>query len=142
MEKRIKEIRLALELSVDELSLRTLVPAASIYAYEKGSRKISLEYVQSLLINCAANPIWIMTGQGNMFLDDTYNALNTFAPESLRETLAHAILTANTNNNLDELEQVVIKYDVMANIRTKFVNFNVEQPLWQFLLKGDIEKNC
>lgn len=141
MEKRIKDLRLSLQLSVDELSLRTLTPAASIYAYEKGSRKVSLEYVQSLLINCAANPIWILSGKGDMFIDEMYDALNHIASTSLRETLANAILTANANNNLDELEQVVTKYDVMARIRTKFVNFNAEQSFWQVLLKGDVEKN-
>ena len=65
---RLRKIRKEKKLTIQEFSTLIDVPENTISNYERAVRKPSVEYIQILIDKLDANPRWILTGQGEMFL--------------------------------------------------------------------------
>ncbi len=136
MHNKIKEVRNSLGLSVDEFAKKCDVPASTIYAYEKNKRKVSAEYINSLLNTFDVNPIWLFTSQGDMFIDSTYKLLNYSLNATQKNTLASAIETAQAYQKIDELFYQLEEFNIFTKIQTKFRDINAEQSFWKQMISG------
>lgn len=129
-----------LNLSVGAYSNACEIPMSTIYSYEKGSRKISTEYVQKLVEIFHVNPIWLFTGKGDMFIDETFQTLNYTLSDIQKKKISTAIKTALTYQNLDVLINSLDQFSVYTKIQQKFKNVTSEQNFWEKVLKGNRKK--
>jgi len=66
---RVQQLREYYGLSKKDFSLETGMNLSSIYRIEGGKTKISKAFLNILKIRFAANPNWILTGEGKMLMD-------------------------------------------------------------------------
>lgn len=69
--ERIRKIRQELGLTILELSKKINVSDRTISNYERGERKPSVDYLTLLYEHLNANPVWLISGKGEMFADKT-----------------------------------------------------------------------
>ena len=68
MNNRIKELRIALNLTQEELASAIGLSKSGISALEYGTRKVNDKHIRMLNMTYNVNPEWLRTGKGNMFL--------------------------------------------------------------------------
>ncbi len=68
MNNRIKELRNALGLSQSEFGQKIGLTYVSVSLFESGTREISKRTRLAILREFNVNPVWLDTGEGDMFL--------------------------------------------------------------------------
>ena len=69
MNQRLKELRLALSLSQEELGKRIGITRAAISNLEKGTRNMSEQTIKSICREFNVSIAWLKEGKGDMFTD-------------------------------------------------------------------------
>ncbi len=69
IQERVQQFREYLGLSRKDFSQETGMNLSSIYRIEGGKTKISKAFLNILKIRFAANPDWILTGEGKMLIE-------------------------------------------------------------------------
>ena len=69
MDQRLKELRLALSLSQEELGKRIGITRAAISNLEKGTRNMSEQTIKSICREFNVSIAWLKEGKGDMFTD-------------------------------------------------------------------------
>ena len=69
MDQRLKELRLALSLSQEELGKRIGITRAAISNLEKGTRNMSEQTMKSICREFNVSIAWLKEGIGDMFTD-------------------------------------------------------------------------
>ena len=69
MDQRLKELRLALSLSQEELGKRIGITRAAISNLEKGTRNTSEQTIKSICREFNVSIAWLKEGKGDMFTD-------------------------------------------------------------------------
>lgn len=67
-DKRIKEIRSKLKLSVAKMAEEMKIPSRTFVSYESDGRTPSLEFLAQLCKTFNINANWFLTGEGDMFI--------------------------------------------------------------------------
>lgn len=67
--ERIRKVRQEHGLTILELSKKIGVSDRTISNYERGERKPSVDYLALLYEHLEANPVWLICGKGEMFID-------------------------------------------------------------------------
>lgn len=65
---RLIEVRNAYQVSGYAFAKKLNIPQPSYLRYENGERKPSADLIEKLILVCNVNPLWLFTGQGNMFI--------------------------------------------------------------------------
>ncbi|MFW5782156.1 MAG: helix-turn-helix domain-containing protein [Candidatus Muiribacteriaceae bacterium] len=79
--KRIRELRKELGYTIKEFSNITGIPVKTISNYERGERKVSINYLIILNEKFNASSDWIISGHGDMFLSGKPDILDTGSTE-------------------------------------------------------------
>lgn len=69
MDQRLKELRLALSLSQEELGKRIGITRAAISNLEKGTRNMSEQTIKSICREFNVSIAWLKEGKGDIFTD-------------------------------------------------------------------------
>lgn len=69
MDQRLKELRLALSLSQEELGKRIGITRSAISNLEKGTRNMSEQTIKSICREFNVSIAWLKEGKGDMFTD-------------------------------------------------------------------------
>lgn len=69
MDQRLKELRLSLSLSQEELGKRIGITRAAISNLEKGTRNMSEQTIKSICREFNVSIAWLKEGKGDMFTD-------------------------------------------------------------------------
>lgn len=99
MNKRLKELREFLGLSMDKFGSRIGVTRSAISKMESGASKMSDQSIMSICREFNVNPSWLTEGQGEMFLN---------IPDTLIDEIA-------LEYNLDSDERILVKEFVTLN---------------------------
>lgn len=67
--QRLAHVREYLELSQEKMAGRLGTSLRAYANYERGERAIPIDVVRVLYEKCAVDPVWLLTGEGNMLLD-------------------------------------------------------------------------
>ena len=81
MNNRIKLLRKNLNLSQEEFGTRIGITRASISNIEKGTRNMSEQTVKSIYREFNVSPLWLKTGEGDIFLKFPDTLLDELADE-------------------------------------------------------------
>lgn len=68
MNRRIKELRKALNISQEELAHAMGLSPSGVSNIECGNRKVNDKHIRMLNMTYNVNPDWLRTGEGEMFL--------------------------------------------------------------------------
>ena len=93
MDQRLKELRLALSLSQEELGKRIGITRAAISNLEKGTRNMSEQTIKSICREFNVSIAWLKEGKGDMFTD---------LPETILDQLVEEY-------HLDDFDKELIK---------------------------------
>ncbi len=115
MNARIKELRKALGLTLEQFGKRLGVKKTAISNIENDHRGVTEQMFLSIVREFNVNEQWLRTGEGEMFVTLTRNQVITdFAgdlirePESFKARLIEG-LTKLDENDWEDIERVVLK---------------------------------
>lgn len=94
MNERIKELRLALGLSLEAFGSRIGLGKSSVSKIERGLNSTTDQTVLSICREYGVNEIWLRTGKGAMFSQDRKTVIDRVAEEYKLGTRERAIVTA------------------------------------------------
>ena len=94
MNERIKELRLALGLSLEAFGSRIGLGKSSVSKIERGLNSTTDQTVLSICREYGVNEIWLRTGKGAMFSQDRKTVIDRVAEEYKLDTRERAIVTA------------------------------------------------
>lgn len=77
MQNRFKEFRKTLKLNQEELANKLEIPYQTISKYERGENKPSADVLTKLGEKCNLNIDWLLTGRGEMFINNESNNITT-----------------------------------------------------------------
>lgn len=86
-DKRIKEIRSKLNLSVAKLAEKIQIPARTITGYERAERTPSIEFVAQCCTILNINANWFLTGEGDMFIPPKFEQVQADLALQIRKVL-------------------------------------------------------
>lgn len=113
MNKRVKEIRLTLNLTLKEFGKKLGVTSSSISLIENGNRKVTDQMILAICREFDVNETWLRTGEGNAFISIPQNSLDILAMDY----------------NLNELEYLFLEeYLKLSSVKRKAV-FNFVSDL-------------
>lgn len=69
--QKLNQIRKSLNLSQEEMALKTDTSYRAYTSYERGDRKPSFEFLKKLALNFEVNLNWLIANSGNPFLKDS-----------------------------------------------------------------------
>lgn len=102
MNVRVKELRAALSLTSEAFGARLGVTKAAISKIENGSRSVTDQMVLSICREFNVNEVWLRTGQGEMFQQNSQSIIDRMADEyslSQRErAVIYAFLELSAND--------------------------------------------
>ena len=70
MNERLKSLRLHLGYTQEEMAVKTGISLRSLQNYEGKKREIPSKVLLSLNAHLGVNPLWFLTGEGPMFLEN------------------------------------------------------------------------
>jgi transcriptional regulator with XRE-family HTH domain len=124
--ERIKLLREHFGLTKKQFSQETGMSLTNIYRIEGGDVGLSDRFLRTLTMQYAANPKWILTGEGEMFLtaaDYINQGIELFGDDQMSEGMVkvladpghakfHALLTAGdiVQSDIDEELAVYLQY--------------------------------
>ena len=131
MNDKIKCIRKKFNITAKELSNKIGIPYRTIVNYENSTRKISSDFIESLVIHLGINANWLLTGKGNMLLTDEKKRIeinNGHTINGVGNITGNVIFSENDFDNKQEAKEVVglMKYAPPAfihNIKSKLLEF-------------------
>lgn len=94
MNERIKELRLALGLSLEAFGSRIGLGKSSVSKIERGLNSTTDQTVLSICREYGVNETWLRTGAGAMFSQDRKTVIDRVAEEYKLDTRERAIVTA------------------------------------------------
>ena len=94
MNERIKELRLALGLSLEAFGSRIGLGKSSVSKIERGLNSTTDQTVLSICREYGVNETWLRTGEGAMFSQDRKTVIDRVAEEYKLDTRERAIVTA------------------------------------------------
>ena len=94
MNERIKEVRLALGLSLESFGSRIGLGKSSVSKIERGANSTTDQTVLSICREYGVNEIWLRTGEGAMFSQNRKTVIDRVAEEYKLDTRERAIVTA------------------------------------------------
>jgi len=68
---RLKQIRLFIKYTQKEMAEKIGIPFRTLQNYEANKREISSKAISLMYTHLSINPIWILTGEGEMFYNTT-----------------------------------------------------------------------
>ena len=86
-DKRIKEIRSKLNLSVAKMAEKIQIPARTFVSYESDGRTPSLEFLAQLCKTYNINANWFLTGEGDMFIPPKFEQVQADLAQQIRKVL-------------------------------------------------------
>lgn len=99
---RIKLLRKNLNLSQEDFGARIGITRASISNIEKGTRNMSEQTIKSICREFNINPLWLKTGEGDIFLKLPNTLLDELADEynltEIEKKLVSSFLKLDQNN--------------------------------------------
>lgn len=107
--QRLKQLRLALHLSQENLGTALGITRSGVSSIESGSRKLSEKHIKLLLAAYPnINENWLRTGEGNMFQDNDKSILGELTTKFHLDNLDIKILEAYLK--LPSQQRAVIKH--------------------------------
>lgn len=107
--QRLKQLRLALHLSQENLGTALGITRSGVSSIESGSRKLSEKHIKLLLAAYPnINENWLRTGEGNMFQDNDKSILGELTTKFHLDNLDIKILEAYLK--LSSQQRAVIKH--------------------------------
>lgn len=107
--QRLKQLRLALHLSQENLGTALGITRSGVSSIESGSRKLSEKHIKLLLAAYPnINENWLHTGEGNMFQDNDKSILGELTTKFHLDNLDIKILEAYLK--LPSEQRAVIKH--------------------------------
>ncbi|MFQ6832175.1 helix-turn-helix domain-containing protein [Butyricicoccus pullicaecorum] len=107
--QRLKQLRLALHLSQENLGTALGITRSGVSSIESGSRKLSEKHIKLLLAAYPnINENWLRTGEGNMFQDNDKSILGELTAKFHLDNLDIKILEAYLK--LPSQQRAVIKH--------------------------------
>ena len=85
--ERIKEIRTLLDISRPKLAKKIDIPERTIASYENG-RVPSLEFLAQLYKILNVNPIWFLSGKGEIFIKNIPDNFKEEIKQTVREIIS------------------------------------------------------
>lgn len=67
--QRVAQVREHLELSQEKMARQLGLSLRAYANYERGERAVPVELLRALYEQFSADPVWLLTGDGNMILD-------------------------------------------------------------------------
>ncbi|WP_279159592.1 helix-turn-helix domain-containing protein [Thomasclavelia cocleata] len=102
MNNRIKLLRKNLNLSQEDFGARIGITRASISNIEKGTRNMSEQTIKSICREFNISPLWLKTGEGDIFLKLPNTLLDELADEynltEIEKKLVSSFLKLDQNN--------------------------------------------
>jgi len=110
--KRLRAIREKLNLKQEELASTLNSNQKSISRYEKDLTNINSEIIVKLVNNFKVNSNWLLTGQGEMFLEDS---------KSIKKIIKgnNNIVNVDVNNSFNDKSDEDIEKTVLKDIMNK-----------------------
>ena len=87
--KRLIEIRKTFGESGYAFAKKLNIPQPTYLRYETGERKLSADLIEKLALFCDVNPLWLFTGQGQMFIKPDENTGERQNDTTVKERLSH-----------------------------------------------------
>lgn len=107
--QRLKQLRLALHLSQENLGTALGITRSGVSSIESGSRKLSEKHIKLLLAAYPnINENWLRTGEGNMFQDNDKSILGELTAKFHLDNLDIKILEAYLK--LPSQQRAIIKH--------------------------------
>lgn len=107
--QRLKQLRLALHLSQENLGTALGITRSGVSSIESGSRKLSEKHIKLLLATYPnINENWLRTGEGNMFQDNDKSILGELTTKFHLDNLDIKILESYLK--LPSEQRAVIKH--------------------------------
>ena len=97
MNKRIKELRITLNLTQEELAQAMGLSKSGISNIECGNRKVNDKHIRMLNMTYNVNPEWLRTGKGDMFLPVDNSPLATIQKQYNLSDKASTIIQSFLN---------------------------------------------
>lgn len=94
MNARVKDLRAALSLTSEAFGARLGVTKAAISKIENGSRSVTDQMVLSICREFNVNEVWLRSGQGAMFRQDSQSVLDRMADEYSLTQRERAVISA------------------------------------------------
>lgn len=92
--ERIKVIRDEIGLTQSDFASKIGIGQAALSALEKGIRSVTDRNIDLICREYSVNPIWIRTGEGEMFVQSDAGLFDRFIEENGLDTLDAAIIRA------------------------------------------------
>jgi len=112
--ERVKEIRNSLGLTMERFGERLGIKKAAISKIEKGENSLTEQNLKSICREFSVDYIWLTTGEGEMFVDNDDDIIETIDRIMLGENEFHKNLFKTfarlDENELLALEQFVDKF--------------------------------
>ncbi len=111
--KRVKELKVALNLTSTELAEKLSIPVRTIGSYERNEAQPGPKFLSALIENYKVNINWLLTGEGNMFLSPKIEADISYL----------AKLKANFNLSNEEMQGLIeiLGSDASRDMVLKFI---------------------
>lgn len=94
MNKRIKELRMALGLTLDAFGEHIGMGKSSVSKIEKGINGTTDQTIKSICREFNVNETWLRTGEGDMFRNDSQSLLDRMADEYSLTQRERAVISA------------------------------------------------
>lgn len=117
------------------------ISAPTVYGYEGGLRQPSIAYIKSLIEVYDANPLWILQGQGEMFMnaDDKFKSS---LPQNLdiTDVVFLPVINSDVSAGYGSLTQEIEMTKDFISFGKEWIKKNINAPLEKlviFTVKGD-----
>ena len=118
MERRVKEIRLALDMTQEAFGAKIGIGKSGVSAIESGTRSLTKQHIKLLCSELNINESWLRTGEGDMFNHADGRSLDALEKLHPMHTLTRAFVEALISMP-PEQEAVFVQlvHDVAARVR-------------------------
>lgn len=118
MNKRIKELRMALGISQEELAQSMGLSKSGVSNIECGNRKVNDKHIRMLNMTYNVNPDWLRTGTGEMFLPIDNSPLTAIKKQYNLSAKAVTIIENFLNLTKTEQENFISQIEKIIDINS------------------------